>query len=834
MHRREFMKVAAAGCLPRFLPSSAASQAITLTDCVVMTPSSPSIRENKAISVLVEEVEKRTGLRWTVRPPRAAETSVAIYAGTRMSWKAFGPRISSVADSAMSLKPEGYAIRVGDDTRGRWIAICGADERGLLFGLGKLLRSISFRPQEARTDARLLNISTTPRYRLRGHQLGYRPKTNSYDAWTVSTWDQYIRDLVVFGTNAIELVPPRSDDAPNSPHFPLPPEQMMTEMSRLADNYGMDVWIWYPAMDKDYSDSAAVEFALKEWARIFELLPRIDAVFVPGGDPGHTAPRYLLALLEKQKANLRRFHPKAQMWISPQSFGKQWLDEFFEIVAQNRTKSWLDGVVFGPQNRLSLAELRKQLPSNYPIRFYPDITHSVQCQYPVPEWDVAYVLTEGREVINPRPIGEANIFRRFSPETIGFITYSEGCNDDVNKFVWSALGWDPDQNVAGILREFAHYFVGETWADDFARGVLDLEDNWRLPLAANDRVPTTLAKFQSMERAATPAMLENWRFQQVLYRAYYDASVRSRLLRENARLQQAFDLLGSMRGIGWTPEPLDISEPPSKAPPNGLEPNEILETAIKILSQTEIESETSQLRHRVRELGEALFQSIRMQLAVQRYQGEAVVRGANLETLDYPVTDVAWLRKRLVEIRAAPDANQQVKAIRQLLDRTNPGPGGFYDELGNPSNRCHLVLGPGSIEDPEFRQSALTGFNYPDELGDSVPVAWKRWAESLYDAPLLMQYTGLDRDAQYDLRVVYSGDEPGKKVRLIANEEIEIHSLLTRPWPPRPLDFAIPRAATAQGELRLQWTREPGMGGNGRGCQVSEVWLMKRRAEGGG
>ena len=30
-----------------------------------------------------------------------------------------------------------------------------------------------------------------------------------------------------------------------------------------------------------------------------------------------------------------------------------------------------------------------------PIRRYPDITHSRQCQFPVPDWDLAYAATEG-------------------------------------------------------------------------------------------------------------------------------------------------------------------------------------------------------------------------------------------------------------------------------------------------------------------------------------------------------------------------------------------------------------------------------------------------------
>ncbi|MEZ5367307.1 MAG: hypothetical protein R2748_34450 [Bryobacterales bacterium] len=55
-----------------------------------------------------------------------------------------------------------------------------------------------------------------------------------------------------------------------------------------------------------------VAFALKEWNVVFAALPRIDAVFVPGGDPGHTAPRYLMPLLEKQAAQLRKRYPGAE------------------------------------------------------------------------------------------------------------------------------------------------------------------------------------------------------------------------------------------------------------------------------------------------------------------------------------------------------------------------------------------------------------------------------------------------------------------------------------------------------------------------------------------
>ena len=62
----------------------------------------------------------------------------------------------------------------------------------------------------------------------------------------------------------------------DSPVFPAPPLDMMADMSRVADDYGLDVWIWYPAMDEDYAKPETVEFALKEWEEVYKRLPRIN------------------------------------------------------------------------------------------------------------------------------------------------------------------------------------------------------------------------------------------------------------------------------------------------------------------------------------------------------------------------------------------------------------------------------------------------------------------------------------------------------------------------------------------------------------------------------
>ena len=149
-------------------------------------------------------------------------------------------------------------------------------------------------------------------------------------------------------------------------------------------------------------------------------------------------------------------------------------------------------MVFGPQTRVDLPTLRKLVPERYPIRLYPDITHTLECQFPVPDWDVAFSLTEGREPICPRPEAYANIARRYLPYSAGFGTYSEGCNDDVNKFVWTALAWDPEAKVIDVLRDYSRFFVSHRYAEDFAQGLLGLEKAWQGPLLANENVDAHL------------------------------------------------------------------------------------------------------------------------------------------------------------------------------------------------------------------------------------------------------------------------------------------------------------------------------------------------------
>lgn len=771
------------------LAAAGLCHAADFSRATVVTPPGMSGPEQKAVALLVDAVRERTRLTWPVATatPGAGKAIVVI------------KRTAAGA----KLPAEGFRLRTFDNGGAPGVEITGNDERGILFGVGGLLRKLEMRRDSVTLPASL-DIATAPKYALRGHQLGYRPKTNSYDAWTVPMWEAYIRDLVVFGANAIELIPPRSDDDADSPHFPLPQMQMMIEMSRLAKEYGIQCWIWYPAMDRDYSDPATVEAALKEWAEVFRQLPRIDAVFVPGGDPGHTEPKHLFALLEKQTASLKKYHPKAAMWMSPQGFNAPWMEQYFGLMDQQ--PAWLTGIVFGPQVRVNLPELRARVPKRYPIRNYPDITHSLNAQYMVNDWDVAFGMTEEREVINPRPIDEAHIFRVLQPFADGgFITYSEGCNDDVNKAVWSALGWNPEADVTAVLRDYGRYFIGPEMADEFAQGLLSLERNWRGPVLANQGIDVTLAQFQAMERKATVQQKLNWRFQQALYRAYYDAYVRARLTDETARERRAMERLQGARLAGAL-KAADAAE---------------RELAVDPLNRAGAE-----LRARVFELAEALFQSVRMQLSVPRYAAIAPGRGANLDLIDRPITNAPWLMARLQAIRAMEAEQARIQEIERILSWTNPGPGGFYDDLGDPLNRPHLVPGVGFEKDPAFFKTARTGIS-SGSRGGSWRISWHRHAEALYGNTLKISYSGLDPSARYKVRFIQAGDPIARQTRLVANGTIQIHPMRKKDLMVKPLEFDIPADATAAGALTLEWQASPEEAGNGRFIQISEVWLIR-------
>jgi len=625
---------------------------VDLSQTKIVALNGQSKVQASAARMLCEEIDKRTriGLDVVKQMPGKGVVAIVIGTGEEVAGKVGRPP----AGLTVPEKADGYAIWIDSSKRGAaTICLAGHDDRGALYAVGRLLRMLEMGRDKVLVDAGV-KVATAPKYALRGHQMGYRAKTNSYDAWTVEKWEQYYRDMIVFGLNAVEIVPPVTDDLPDSSVMPKKPMDMMIAQSKLADDYGLEVWIWYPAMEfrgkkREKISPELMELAIKNRDDVLSKLPRVDAVFVPSGDPGEVHPRYLFPHMKEHKKVLNKYHPDAEIWSSVQNYDDEsatmgWIKAFYGWLNSDKV-DWFDGVVFGPATEISLREMRRDVPKRFPIRRYPDITHSRSCQYEVDNWDNALESTLGREPINPRPRAYAKIFRKIQQYSIGFISYSEGCNDDVNKIIWSCLGWDPQMKVDDILVEYSKYFISDRYKETFAMGLLGLERNWKGSLKNNDGVLETLKLFQSMERKATPQDKLNWRFQQGLYRAYYDAYIKLRLDYETELENKALAILKTAGEVGS-----------AKA----------LDTAEAMLNKADDYRTNSELRARVFELAEALFQSIGMQTSVPRYRAKQISRGANLDMIDIPLNHGVSLKEAFAEVRKMDSEEQKLARIASI------------------------------------------------------------------------------------------------------------------------------------------------------------------------
>ena len=136
--------------------------------------------------VFSEEWQSRTQSKLA----QASDKSSAIILATQSDHKVGNYQIPSLH----AIKAEGFKI-IHQNVQGTDLLwLIGADERGVLFAIGEFFRTADLSKNRALFDKKF-EIETSPQYPLRGHQLGYRNTANSWDAWTVTQYEKYIREL---------------------------------------------------------------------------------------------------------------------------------------------------------------------------------------------------------------------------------------------------------------------------------------------------------------------------------------------------------------------------------------------------------------------------------------------------------------------------------------------------------------------------------------------------------------------------------------------------------------------------------------------------------------
>lgn len=605
---------------------------------------------------------------------------------------------------------DGYKILCGKDA----VTVSAKGIRGFIYGFGMFLRKLApVCGVPVLTEE--ISGSYAPDKSIRGHQIGYRTTPNTYDAWSCEDYRRYCLDMMFFGTNTVEHIPYEKGVSKRNRLMKYDEEEFLVEASKMADEYDLDVSLWHPN-----NDGETVEEAAKRRGDIYKTMPRLNVVFPPGGDPGEFYPdEFILRCKEISKA-LKKSHPDAQMWPSAQQPHSipTWGEEFIEEM--EKLPEEIDGVIHGPNHAFPLETLRRRLPSKYPIRLYPDITHNVRCEYPVhfdrDDWHFALTTGLSRECTNPRPREYRQIHRLTRRYVVGSVSYSEGITDDVNKMVWADMDYFPDCDLRTTLLDYARLFFYGADAEKIADGIFALELNWQCDPAENPTIETTLKLFKELEEEY-PFLSENWRFLQLLMRAKCDWVIRNRRIFE-----------------------LNLIKLASKEIENGN-----LELAEKIL-ETDFDDAYKKERNDITDLARKLFELIGLQSDIENYCADNWERGAILETMDLPVTDRKWLLGRLEYAKDMPEPAEFMKSV---INRNKVR-----------SDEYYFSVALNGLEECGIEQTGEVYMNFqgdrPNVNNGSMPVAMFKVFDNL---TFRCKVGGLDYDGDYRLTVTYKSDK---------------------------------------------------------------------------
>jgi hypothetical protein len=491
-----------------------------------------------------------------------------------------------------------------------------------------------------------------------------------------------------------------------------------------------------------------------------------------------------MPFLKAVASELRKYHPEAGMWISLQGFSEEQVDYFYEYLEKNNP-DWLTGVVSGPSSP-DLAATRYRLPKEYKHRHYPDLTHTVRCQYPVENWDQAFALTEGREVCNPQPFYYAKIHNRYAPLTDGFLSYSDGVHDDVNKVIWSQMAWNPIKDVRQVLVEYSRFFFGPSASEPGADGILALERNWVGPIEENGGIETTFAFWQNLE-SKHPELKGNWRWQQLVMRSYYDTYTRRRKIYEQNLEKEANTVL-------------------SRSDVTGSE--KAMQAALQIVNKADNNKISPDLRQKIVDYCDALYLSIGMQTSVKKYNASGAERGAILDFLDYPLNNRWWLADEFDKIRGMNTEKEKLDRLKIISTWEDPGPGSYYDNVSDISK----------------------GPRVKTRTEDATDVAWwdngmsrKRLSTQLFQNFPELEYPDLDPDGRYIIRIAGYGDA------LLRVDGDRLEPVLYNKGLEEFKEFLVPQKYVSDGiihvsfdqpeESKLNWRQQ---------SKVCDIWLLKR------
>ena len=472
----------------------------------------------------------------------AADADLNIYLGRL---RLFGLMHLLFAEQDMTLPareavfPEGYAVKavLGEDAA--TIIAGGADDRGVLYAAGEIVRQLRFGQDHVRVFP--FHTSAAPAFRYRGfsaNQGGTMRSVTGARAWTQEEHQDVVLEYALAGANTFYAGGPLFDFVKNFGLLTVTgarPNQLRGEFPPEWKAHGREAWEGPQWVCPSIPEARAA--LMRQWEADFAQRPAYDVMRFYAGDPGgctcdQCTPwgKTFIEFSEEMAAVWLRHHPESTIQAANQGLDNAGDAAIFAYYRE-QPRAWSYGICYGPgSNAMSryfrdidlrddlfvysghgpvnryLAEILNQLPPDQKIVHYSDITHYISAQFAAEHPDRNLVKSYGRRTFHARPKGLYRIFQQIMPFSEGDIIYSEGNHDEFHQYLWNRLLFHPNRDLEDIMLEYCTLYFGEEAAPLMVAALHQLEFNLEAPLAENEGI----ARYHALVQEAG-AKMPPWR-----------------------------------------------------------------------------------------------------------------------------------------------------------------------------------------------------------------------------------------------------------------------------------------------------------------------------------
>jgi len=504
----------------------------------VMMPDEPGAITRRAVEILSRQIGQRCGAKVVSSGEAAGLVEVGIEAG---------------------IGTEGYRIVDGP---GGAVRIVGNDERGLLYGVGRFLRSSRYDRGGFTPGA--WRGTSVPRCPMRGIYLATH-FNNYYEAASPEELERYVEDLSLWGFNLLMLAYPHWQYAGYNDAAARKMTEHLRRIMRVAKQVGMRVSVG-DALNGGFTSTpqemrctpvpdplgrhgnfgvnlcpskpAARAQLLKNWEQLLDQFadPGLDCVtYWPYDEGGCGCPdcwpwgaRGYLSLSRAVSALVRQQSPHVNVILSTWTFDTPPAGEWEALsAALEQDKSWADYIQADAHEDFPRFPLERGVPGGLPLINFPEI--SMWGQNP---W--------GGYGANPLPGRLQRLWDQTQRKLSGGTPYSEGIYEDINKAICSQFYWDPERPAIETVREYAAFEYSPAVADDVVKVVEVFETNHRRE-QIGPSAQEAFERVKGIEARLAPQAREAWRWRIVYLRALIDCELlRTRGKLEGEPLQAAF------------------------------------------------------------------------------------------------------------------------------------------------------------------------------------------------------------------------------------------------------------------------------------------------------